>query len=158
MISLIAARARNGAIGKANRIPWHIPEDLKLFQRETLGGAILMGRRTWDSLPVKPLKNRLNIVVSRDRTLAPHVVGSIGEGIALARAQGHARIYGIGGEAIYREMLDLADRLLITEVDLTIPDADAFFPDFAERDWRELDRRGIECDGPACVFRELLRR
>ncbi|MGR3568543.1 MAG: dihydrofolate reductase, partial [Pseudooceanicola nanhaiensis] len=62
MITLVVARARNGAIGKGNQIPWHIPADLKLFQRETSGSAILMGRNTWESLPVKPLKNRMNIV------------------------------------------------------------------------------------------------
>ena len=64
MISLVVARARNGAIGRENTIPWHAPEDLKFFQRETLGGVIIMGRNTWDSLPFKPLKNRVNLVVS----------------------------------------------------------------------------------------------
>ncbi len=78
MITLIVARDRNGAIGKDNTIPWHAPEDLKAFQRETLGGAIIMGRNTWDSLPVKPLKNRLNIVVSSDPNCADLVVPSLG--------------------------------------------------------------------------------
>ena len=64
MLTLIAARARNGAIGKDGTLPWHIPEDLKFFKRETLGGAIIMGRRTWESLPFKPLKDRLNLVVT----------------------------------------------------------------------------------------------
>ena len=97
MISLVVARARNGAIGKDNDIPWHAPEDLKAFQRETLGGAIIMGRNTWDSLPFKPLKNRLNIVVSSNLDAAEIVVPSIEDAIALARAEGYARIYGIGG-------------------------------------------------------------
>ncbi len=63
MLTLVVARAKGGAIGRDGDIPWHAPEDLKMFQRETLGGALVMGRRTWESLPVKPLKNRLNIVV-----------------------------------------------------------------------------------------------
>lgn len=158
MISLVVARARNGAIGRDNTIPWHIPEDLRLFQRETLGSAMIMGRLTWDSLPVKPLKNRLNIVVSRDTGLAEHVVASVAQGIALARDLGYSRISGIGGEAIFREMLPLSDRLLLTEVDLEIAGAHAFFPPFDESDWLELDRRQLSGDGPAAICRELVRR
>jgi dihydrofolate reductase len=158
MISLICARARNGAIGKNNHIPWHIPSDLKLFQRETMGGAIIMGRRTWNSLPTKPLKNRLNIVVSRDTGLTDNVVPSAEAGIALARAQGHSRIYGIGGERIYRDMFISADRLLITEVELDIVGADAYFPPFDEGAWREIAQLQLGCASPACVARELIRR
>ena len=76
MLTLIAARDRNGAIGKNNTIPWHAPEDLAFFQRETTGGAVIMGRRTWESLPFKPLKNRLNLVVSSDPAVADHVFPS----------------------------------------------------------------------------------
>ncbi|MBR9765253.1 MAG: dihydrofolate reductase [Rhodobacteraceae bacterium] len=158
MISLVVARSRNGAIGKGNRIPWHVPADLKLFQRETLGGAIIMGRHTWESLPVKPLKGRLNIVVSRDADLAEHVVPSVGRAIELARAEGHTRIYGIGGERIYREMLAHADRLLITEVDLMIEAADAFFPRFDESQWRNLRQMRLQGDTPSCVVHEWIRR
>jgi len=158
MLSLIVARARNGAIGKDNLIPWHSPEDLRMFQRETLGGAVIMGRRTWESLPVKPLKNRLNITVSRNPSLTEHVAASVTDAIGLARAQGYNRIYAIGGEAIYRETLPLAQRLLITEVDLTIDGADAHFPAFDEADWIELDRRVLPGEAPRCTLRELIRR
>ena len=158
MITLVVARARNGAIGKGNQIPWHIPTDLKLFQRETSGSAILMGRNTWESLPVKPLKNRMNIVVSRDSGLTEHVVPTIPQGIELARAAGHMRISGIGGEGIYREMLGIADRLLITEVDLEVEDADAFFPDFDESAWRSLAEMPLESESVRCTVRELIRR
>ncbi|CUH78590.1 dihydrofolate reductase [Tropicibacter naphthalenivorans] len=156
MITLIAARARNGAIGKDNDIPWHIPEDLALFKRETLGGAIIMGRRTWDSLPFKPLKNRLNIVVSRDTSLHEHVVGSVAEAIALARAEGCFRIYGIGGQGIYEAMLPLADRLLLTEVDTVIEDADAFFPEIGEG-WREEASMAVSQTPHLARVRELRR-
>lgn len=157
MISLIVARARNGAIGKGNDIPWHAPEDLKMFQRETLGGAVIMGRNTWDSLPFKPLKNRLNIVVSRDKSLTDLVVGSVDEAIKTAYAQGYNRIYGIGGESIYREMLPKADRLMLTEVELEITDADAFFPKINETEWREIATYPVRAEKPKCTLRELLR-
>ncbi|WP_425072979.1 dihydrofolate reductase [Sagittula sp. S175] len=142
MITLIAAHDRNRAIGKDGGIPWHIPEDLALFKRETLGGAIIMGRKTWASLPFKPLKDRLNIVVSRDNTLHDHVVPSVQDAITLARAQGYFRIYGIGGQGIYEAMLPLADRLLLTHVDTEVEGADAWFPEVGDG-WREVGGIGF---------------
>lgn len=159
MISLIVARAQNGAIGRKGQIPWHVPEDLKLFQRETTGGAVIMGRHTWNSLPFKPLKNRLNIVVSRDPGLAEHVVPSVEDAVALASAQGYMRVYGIGGSGIYRNMLGMAHRLLITEVDLDIEDADTFFPAFDEGQWEEVGRLSLNSSGGvSCTARDMLRR
>lgn len=158
MISLMVACARNGAIGKDNTIPWHAPEDLKAFQRETLGGAIIMGRNTWDSLPFKPLKNRLNIVVSSNPDTADLVCPTLQDAIAEARAQGYQRIYGIGGFGIYREMLEMADRLLITEVDLEIEDADTFFPEFNMENWMRISETPLRAEKPACVLLEYLRR
>lgn len=158
MLTLIVARARNGAIGKDNTIPWHAPEDLKSFQRETTGGALVMGRRTWESLPVKPLSRRLNCVVSSDTNLAENVFPSPEEAVTHARNAGYRRIYGIGGESIYSALLPHADRLLITEVDLEIPAPDACFPTFPEPEWHELDASLLREDNPRCVLRELLRR
>lgn len=158
MISLVVARARNGAIGKDNDIPWHAPEDLKAFQRETLGGAIIMGRNTWDSLPFKPLKNRLNIVVSSNPEAADTVVASIEDAVTLAQREGYTRIYGIGGAGIYRAMLPLADRLVITEVDLEIEEADAFFPEFDPSDWHVASRHSLRSDAPGCEMVEYLRQ
>ena len=158
MITLIAARARNGAIGKDNDIPWFAPEDLKAFQRETLGGAIIMGRNTWDSLPVKPLKNRLNLVVSSNPDAAETVLPSIEAAVAEAHAQGYRRVYGIGGEGIYRGMLGMADRLLITEVDLTVAEADAYFPEFDPTNWIKAGETVLRESDPACVMVEYLRR
>ncbi len=157
MLSLVVARARNGAIGKANLIPWFAPEDLAFFQRETTGGAIIMGRKTWESLPFKPLKNRLNCVVSSDPTLTEHVFATSEAALEFARSQGYARAYGIGGEGIYRALLPLADRLLITEVALDIPDADAFFPDFDVKDWQQLRSIPLRAEAPACIATEYLR-
>jgi len=158
MLSLIVARGANGAIGRDGDIPWSVPEDLKFFQRETMGGAIIMGRRTWESLPVKPLARRMNIVVTRDLGLAEHVVADPAEAVAAAHAAGYRRVYGIGGEGIYRALLPVADRLLVTEVDVEVEGADAFFPAFEEAEWRELGRLELGGDGPGAVVRELVRR
>lgn len=158
MITLVVARARNGAIGRDGDIPWFLPEDLKTFQRETLGGAVIMGRATWDSLPKKPLPRRFNIVVSSNPEAADTVVGSVREAVSLALAEGYDRIYGIGGAGIYAEMLPLSDRLLVSEVDLDVPDADTFFPDFDVSDWHQNQTRPLLGDGPGCVVTEYLRR
>lgn len=157
MISLIAARARNGAIGRDNDIPWHAPEDLAFFKRETLGGAVIMGRKTWESLPFKPLKNRLNLVVTSRDDLDVACFSSVDEAIVAAHSQGYQRIYGIGGAGIYGALLPKAHRLLITEVDLEIANADAFFPELDETEWECISTFELRDDEPACVMRELLR-
>jgi len=158
MLSLIVARARNGAIGKDGDIPWSLPEDLKFFQRETTGGAIIMGRRTWESLPFKPLKNRLNCVVSSAEIDGVHVARDPKAALGYCAAEGYRRVYGIGGEGIYRALLPLADRLLVTEVDVEIDGADAFFPDFDPDEWIELGNLCLRPEGPRAVAREWLRR
>lgn len=159
MLSLIVARARNGAIGRAGTIPWHAPEDLAFFQRETLGGAIIMGRKTWDSLPRRPLPRRLNIVVTsqprdaEENTLFVPLDAALGA----ARAAGHLRVYAIGGAAIYQAFLPQADRLLITEVGLDVPDADTFFPDLDPKDWRQNATVKLRQAAPRCELVEYLR-
>ena len=158
MITLIVARARNGAIGKDGDIPWHAPEDLAAFQRETMGGALIMGRHTWESLPVKPLKGRLNIVVTSRGVEGAECVGSIEAAVDLGHTQGYHRIYGIGGARIYGEMLGLADRLMVTEVDLEVADADAFFPEFDKEAWSRIGRNVLREEGPRCELGEWLRR
>ena len=158
MISLVVGRDRNGAIGKGNDIPWYAPEDLKFFKRETLGGAIVMGRNTWDSLPFKPLKDRMNIVVTSKGCAAEHICKSVSEAVQLGYDHGYRRVYGIGGAGIYREMIEIADRLLITEVDLSVKDADTFFPQFSEQVWRVVGQTKLRSDDPKCTVFEYLRR
>jgi dihydrofolate reductase len=158
MISLIVARARNGAIGKDNTIPWRAPEDLAFFQRETNGGALIMGRNTWDSLPFKPLKGRLNLVVSSRPEFEGPGVDSVDAAVAAAKAQGYGRIYGMGGHGIYAALLPRAHRMLITEVDLEIAGADTFFPDFDPADWVCINQTPLRADGPRCIAFEYLRR
>ncbi len=157
MISVVVARDRNAAIGKDGDIPWRAPEDLAFFQRETTGGAVIMGRNTWDSLPFKPLKNRLNIVVSSRDVDAEHVVGSVPAAIALAEASGYRRIYGIGGAGIYKEMLGFADRLLVTEVDVAVDGADTWFPEIETAHWRVLGESLLRKDDPQCRVVEMVR-
>lgn len=156
MITLIVARAKNKAIGRNGTIPWQVPEDLKFFQRETLGGALIMGRNTWDSLPFKPLPKRLNIVVSSNPNAGDIVVPTMQAAVALASEHGYQRIYGIGGAGIYREMLPLAQRLLISEVDIDVPDADTFFPDIIEDQWTLINNRSLRDEGPSCRVFEYL--
>jgi dihydrofolate reductase len=158
MITLIVARAQNGAIGRDGTIPWHLPEDLKSFQRETLGGALIMGRNTWDSLPVKPLSKRLNIVVSSRPDAAYLVAPSVAAAVEIASAQGYDRVYGIGGARIYEEMIPIAHRLLISEVEIEVPDADTFFPNLDLNTWRVVNERTLREVGPKCYVREYLRR
>jgi dihydrofolate reductase len=157
MISLVVARDKNGAIGKGNEIPWYAPEDLQFFKRETLGGAIIMGRNTWDSLPFKPLKNRLNIVVSSQNCGAELNCNSVTQAVDAAYAQGYRRVYGIGGAGIYREMIEIADRLLITEVDLEVNDPDVFFPEIPPESWQIIGETHLRQDAPSCTVFEYLR-
>ena len=143
MLSLIAAVARNRAIGKDNQLLWHLPEDMKHFRETTCGKPVVMGRKTWESLPEKfrPLPGRQNIVVSRDPAYKAHgadLAGSL-EG-ALALAGGAEEVFVIGGEQLYRAALPFADRLYLTEVELE-PEADAFFPELNPAVWQEVERR-----------------
>ncbi|WP_298838877.1 dihydrofolate reductase [uncultured Roseobacter sp.] len=157
MLTLIVARARNGAIGKGNEIPWHAPEDLRVFQRETTGGALIMGRNTWNSLPRRPLPGRLNCVVSRDTSVAEMVRADPVEAVTACYEAGYTRIYGAGGQRIYAELMPLAERLLITEVDVEVSEPDAVFPDFDPADWREVRNQLVRAGDPACTLREFLR-
>lgn len=157
MITLIVARARNGAIGRAGTIPWSVPEDLRFFQRETLGGALIMGRATWQSLPVKPLPKRLNIVVSGTPDAAPVMAATVTSAIAHAADEGYQRIYGIGGARIYQDMLPLAHRLLISHVDLDVTDADTFFPPIDLSSWQKVGEQTLRPADPYCQLVEYLK-
>lgn len=158
MLTLIVARARNGAIGRGNTIPWTSPEDLAFFQRETMGGALIMGRNTWESLPKRPLPRRLNIVVtSRPLTEEGVHTATLATARDIAAKAGYARVYAIGGAGIYSAFLPLADRLLITEVALDIPDADTFFPPVVIDAWRKNAEFQLRSADPGCRLHEYLR-
>jgi len=132
---MIAAIDTNRALGKNGAIPWHIPEDLKHFQQTTTSHPVIMGRKTWDSLPsaYKPLPNRTNIIVTRSHTNieGATVSNSIEEALEIAKTSpGSEEIFIIGGGSIYKEALHLAERLYITCVDTKVENADTFFPDY----------------------------
>ncbi|HMN73270.1 MAG TPA: dihydrofolate reductase [Rhodoblastus sp.] len=145
-IVLVAAVARNGAIGAKGGLPWRLPSDLKHLRETTWGRPMIMGRKTFDSIG-KPLPGRETIVVTRDQTFARdgvHVVRSIDDALALgasrAQAMGVDEIMVIGGGELYRATLDRADRIVLSEVDLA-PEGDAFFPQIDGSQWREVARK-----------------
>jgi dihydrofolate reductase len=147
LISLVVAVSRNGVIGKAGGLPWHISSDLKLFKAITLGKPIIMGRKTWESLPRKPLPGRVNIVISRQSGFAADgaIVVPDAEKAILAAGQ-VAEIAVIGGGEIYRMFLPLTGRIYFTEVDLDV-EGDTFFPKLPPEDWLETSNEVHPC-GP----------
>ena len=133
MLHLIVAIDRDGAIGRKGDLLYHISADLKQFKARTMGTTIIMGRRTFESLPKGALPGRRNIVVTRNKAYtAPgaEVVHSLPEALALAATNPVGEPYIIGGAEIYRQALPLADVLHLTLIDASTPDADTFFPDF----------------------------
>ena len=127
---LIAGVARNGAIGKDDALPWRLPEDLKHFRQHTLGWPVIMGRRTWESLPpaFRPLPGRRNLVVTRQARWGAEGAEPVPSlDAALERVQDRERAFVIGGAQLYAEALPRADELLLTEIDAEF-EADAFFP------------------------------
>ena len=145
IISLIWAVARNGVIGKGNTLPWRLPADLRYFRACTTGHPIIMGRKNYEDIG-KPLPGRRNIVVTRQPAYtAPGctVVHSVEQALAAAGAE--EEVFVIGGADIYRQTLDAADRLYITEIDADI-EGDTYFPEFDRRLWREVRREGHAAD------------
>lgn len=154
-VTLIAAVGRNGAIGKDNRLLWQLPEDMQRFKALTLGHTVLMGRKTWESLPAKfrPLPGRRNIVVSRNAAYqASGAAVALGLNDATLAADDES-IFVIGGAEIYNQALLLADRLELTEVD-DAPVGDAFFPAVDHQHWKEIAResRPATATAPAYAF------
>ncbi len=129
-ITLVAAVARNGVIGKDNRLLWHLPEDMKHFRQLTMGAPVIMGRKTWDSLPerFRPLPGRRNIVLSRQpgwQAAGAEVAQSLEA--ALAAAADAPQVFVIGGGQAYAEAIAIADELVLTEIDHDFA-GDAYFP------------------------------
>ena len=139
-ISMIVARSRNHVIGRNNQMPWKISADLKFFKRITMGYPVVMGRKTWESIG-RPLPGRRNIVVSRNANLqiAGAEVASSLEA-ALNMLDDSQRIFVIGGEQLFRQAFEKADRLYITEIDLDIEGGDTFFEVPNPQEWKEIER------------------
>jgi dihydrofolate reductase len=140
-LTLVVAVADDGAIGLRGKLPWRIPEDLRHFKNATMGHAIVMGRKTWDEVG-RPLPGRRNIVVSRQPGLVlegAEVASSLEDALARAR-ETDPEPHVIGGSAIYAQALELATKILWTEVHRTV-EADTYFPRFDRSGWRETARR-----------------
>ncbi len=145
-ISLIAAMANNRVIGIENRLPWKLPADMKWFRLHTLGKPVVMGRKTFESFGSKPLPDRLNIVLTRDKTYQAEgakVVHSIDEAINVAGEVDEIMI--IGGASFYQQMIPRADRMYLTLVEME-PEGDAWFPPFEESDWKVVQRNDYPPD------------
>ena len=155
-IVIIAAVARNRVIGKDNKLLWNIPEDMAHFKALTSGHTVIMGRKTWESLPprFRPLPGRRNIVISRQANYAApgaEVADSLENALKLATTLGPAAdsmvvatVFIIGGEQIYRQAMAVADRLEITEVDQE-PEGDAWFPEIVAVDWEKVAKTEGNC-------------
>ena len=127
-IHLIWAQDNNGGIGKKGKLPWHIPEDLKNFKKLTSGSTILMGRNTWESLPARPLPHRRNIVLSSKKVTDVECYTSIEECIKKLNNEGINKLFVIGGSTVYRNFINRADELHITDVDEMTQGIDTYFP------------------------------
>jgi dihydrofolate reductase len=140
MISIIVAVSKDLGIGKNNDLLWHLPDDMKRFKRLTTGNTIIMGRRTWESLPRRPLPNRKNVVItdipdeSFDGAIAAYSIND-----AIAKCKGDKEIFIIGGGSIYRQFMPVADRLYITHV-YKKADADIFFPEIDPGVWELVEK------------------
>ena len=160
------ARARNGVIGRDGALPWRLKGDMAVFKANTLGKPVIMGRKTWDSLPRRPLPGRTNFVLSRDGTFEPTgavVCERFEEAVAMAREQaqedGVEEVCVIGGAALFALALPKARRVYLTEVEADVA-GDVLFPAFDEAAWREVRREGHPAgpdDDHAFSFRVLER-
>jgi len=154
-IALVAAVARGGVIGRDNTIPWRLPEDVAQFKALTTGHPVVMGRRTWDSLPdrFRPLPDRRNVVVTRNpdwNREGAERAGSLDEALALVESE--PTVFVIGGAELYAAALPVADELVLTEVEIDV-EGDTFFPPFDRDTFIEVSReRHVSADGTPFSF------
>jgi dihydrofolate reductase len=148
MISIIVAVSEDLGIGMGNDLLWHLPEDMKRFKRLTTGKTVIMGRRTWQSLPRKPLTGRRNIVITDipgEEFEGAESATSITDAASKCKKDDEAFI--IGGGSIYRQFMPLADRLYITHVHKKTP-ADVFFPEIDPKIWKVIEREDFKASEP----------
>ena len=155
-ITIIAAIARNRAIGFHGDMPWHLPGELKHFKETTMGKPIVMGRKTWESIG-RALPGRQNIVVTRNgsfRARGCDVAGSLDEAVRMASGE---EVMIIGGGELYEQALAVSDRMIITLVDCE-PEADTWFPEWQSNSWRQVSRRSELADGRNPYSYQVLER
>jgi dihydrofolate reductase len=160
-LAIVVARAANNVIGAGGTIPWHIPDDMRHFRNVTMGKPCIMGRKTWESLPKKPLPGRLNIVVSRDPSYA--AAGALVEetfdgALARAKVERPVEIAVIGGAEIYRAALPFADVIYLTEIEAAF-EGDTYFPHLEKTAWcEEACEKNVTAEGVKYAFVTLHRR
>jgi dihydrofolate reductase len=161
---IIVAVGTDRAIGRKGDLAFHISADLKRFKALTTGHTVIMGRKTFESLPKGALPNRRNIVVSRNAATAfpgTETVLSIEAALQMAREAGETEAFIIGGAQIYSQSLPMADRLELTQIDAAAPDADAFFPEINANEWQVSEESPLTLDeksGLRYRFQTLLRK
>lgn len=145
-VSMIAAIGKNRELGKNNDLIWHFKEDMKFFRETTTGNTVVMGRKTFESLP-HALPNRRNIVISSNKNYhaeGAEVVTSVGEALEKTKSD---NVFVIGGGKIYSEFLKYADKLYLTEIDAQCSDADTFFPEFDKSEFSKEKLTDFTVDG-----------
>jgi dihydrofolate reductase len=146
MISIIVAVSEDLGIGKDNELLWHIPEDLKRFKKLTLGKTVVMGKKTWESLPRRPLPGRKNIVITDEPgECFEGSVAAFSIDDALGKCEKEEEIFIMGGASIYRQFMPLADRLYITHVRKKAP-ADVYFPKIDPEIWKIIEKEEFKAD------------
>jgi dihydrofolate reductase len=148
-ISIIAAIAENGVIGRQGQLPWRLSDDLRRFKQLTMGHTIVMGRRTWESI-ARALPGRQTVVVSRRPDFRTNVEGvesasGLGQALAIAKAAGDEEVFIIGGAELYRESLGRANRLHLTRVRANV-EGDTFFPDIDWKNWQLVESEDHDAD------------
>jgi dihydrofolate reductase len=164
IVSLVVAMDEKGGIAWQGQLPWHLPTELKLFKRTTLGHHLLMGRKTFETIG-KPLPGRTTIVITRQQDYASYapegclVVHSLEEGLILARSKGETEVFVCGGREIYAQALPLADRMYLTTIHTVVP-TDMNFPAFKPEEWLETSRLFIPADdkNPFAFTRQILEK
>ncbi len=150
-ISIVVAVSDNNAIGAGGALMWRLPRDMQYFKEITLGHHVLMGRKTWESLPEKfrPLPGRVNIVVTRQKDFKAEgckIVPEVSEGIQFAKENGEHELMVIGGGEIYKQVFDKADKIYLTRVHHTFIDADTFSPVIEDNDWVTVEKAEHDAD------------
>lgn len=149
ILSLVVAASENNAIGKQNKLLWHLPNDLKFLKNITWGMPVVMGRKTFESVDSKPLNGRINIIVTRQKDFeAPGVVvvNSLNDAAFFAKENDYNELMILGGAQIYEDAMPKANRIYITRVHAFFEDADAFFPEIDERKWERVKVQDFEAD------------
>lgn len=145
-ISMIAAIGKNNELGKGNDLIWHFKEDMKFFKETTMGHSVIMGRKTFESLP-KALPGRKNIVITRDSAYSADGICTVSSPEEAIAAADTGEVFIIGGGCIYNLFLPKADKLYLTEIEAEEPDADTYFPDFDKNDYTKKEIAHYDVNG-----------